>query len=84
MPNYSADDMVRIDARTIGYRIGGMSYVVHLGPGCEALTNQTYTLVSHQSGGSGPCRNDVERVVDSGGLPIGSCMVSEIVPYARP
>ena len=85
VPNFNPDDIVRIDARTIGFRFGGgMSYIVHLGPGCEELTNPSYTLVSHQFGGSGLCRNDVERVIDSGGMPVGSCTVMDVIPYVRP
>ena len=84
LPDYRADDMVRIDGRTIGFRVGGnSSYIVHLGPGCEALTNPTATLVSHQVGGSGLCRNDIERVIDSSRFPIGSCTIEQIVPYVR-
>ena len=84
LPNYNADNMVRIDGRTIGFRVGGStSYIVHLSPGCEALTNPTATLVSHQVGGSGLCRNDIERVIDSSRFPIGSCTITEIIPYTR-
>jgi hypothetical protein len=84
LPSYNADDMVRIDPRTIGFRVGGStSYIVHLTPGCEELTNQSFTLVSHQFGGGGLCRNDIERVVDTSGFPVGSCSVAAIVPYER-
>ena len=81
MPNYSNNDMFKIDGRTLGFRTGGTSYIVHLSPGCEELMNPTYTLVSAQPGGSGFCRHDVERVIDSGGMTIGSCTIEDITPY---
>jgi hypothetical protein len=84
LPDYRADDMVRIDGRTIGFRVGGnTSYIVHLGPGCEALTTPTATLVSHQVGGSGLCVHDIQRVIDSSRFPIGSCTIEQIIPYVR-
>jgi hypothetical protein len=84
MPSYNRDDMIRLDGRTLGFRGGaGASYVVHLSPGCEALTSPTSVLVSHQVGGNGMCRNDIERVIDTSGFPVGSCSIEEIVPYVR-
>ena len=84
LPTYSSNDMVRLDPQTLGFRVGGgTSYVVHLGPGCEALMNPTATLVSHQPGGSGLCTHDIERVIDTSGFPIGSCSIEEVVPYVR-
>lgn len=85
LPSYNNNEMVRLDGRTIGFRAGaGTSYIVHLSQGCEALTSPTATIVSHQVGGSGMCRNDIERVVDSSGFPVGSCTIEQIVPYLRP
>ena len=85
LPSYRADDMVRIDGRTLGFRVGGnTSYIVHLSPGCESLTSTSATLVSHQPGGNGLCVHDIQRVIDSSAIPVGSCTIEEIVPYVRP
>lgn len=83
MPTFNNNDMFRLDGRTLGFRAGGTSYIVHLSPGCEELTNPSYMLVSQQHGGGGLCRNDIERVVDSGGMPVGSCTIEDITPYVR-
>lgn len=86
LQNYLANDQSIIDGRTLAYRMGSRTtYVMHLSPGCEALGSGTYALLSRQVGGMGMCRGDIEQVVDTvNHMTVGSCTVTDIVPYVRP
>jgi hypothetical protein len=80
----STDDLTIVDGRTVAYRIGSRTtYIVHLSQGCGGLASG-YTLVTERFAGAGPCRGDPARVVDfTSRIPVGSCVVKEIVPYNR-
>ena len=81
-PSLSGNDMRIIDENTLSFRYGTEIYVAHT-TGCRGLTpNGPYTLVSHQSPGTGLCRGDPAQVVESGaGFPISSCMITDITPF---
>jgi hypothetical protein len=85
LPSYRANDMSVIDGQTLGFRLGtGTTYLVHLGPGCELLGTGTYALLSKQYGSPGMCRGDIQQVVDTlNRVNVGSCVITEIVPYYR-
>jgi hypothetical protein len=86
VPGVNTSDMRIIDGRTVAYALGTkMTYVVHLSQGCGNLAGGSYTLVTEHFGGDGPCQGDAARVVDlTSRMPVGSCIVSQIVPYRRP
>ena len=79
--------MTIIDGRTLGFRVGSgynNVYIAHLGPGCERIRSGSYALVGRQVGSSGLCQGDIEEVVDTGTRAnVGSCTISEIIPYTR-
>jgi hypothetical protein len=85
VPSINTADMMIIDGRTVAYRLGSrLTYIVHLSQGCGGLSSG-YTLVTEHFGGDGPCQGDAARVVDfTSRMPVGSCLVKEIVPYSRP
>ena len=86
LPNYNANDMSVIDGRTIAFRVGTRTvYLVHLSEGCGLLGSGPYALLSRQFGGTGLCRGDIQQVFDTmNHMTVGSCVVSDIVPYVRP
>jgi hypothetical protein len=86
VPGVHTSDLRIIDGRTVAYPLGTkMTYVVHLSQGCDSLAGGNYTLVTEHFGGDGPCQGDAARVADlASRMPVGSCIVSEIVPYSRP
>jgi hypothetical protein len=88
LPNYNANDMRIIDSQTLGFRVGGggnTAYIVHLTPGCEHIGRGNYALVGRQVGSLGLCRGDIQQVVDlTAHVNVGSCTISEIIPYRRP
>lgn len=86
LPSYNANDQTVIDGRTLAFRVGSRTtYVMHLSEGCEMLGSGTYALLSRQFGTPGMCRGDIEQVVDTmNHTNVGSCTVTEIVPYTKP
>ena len=86
LPHYDANDMTIIDGRTVAFRTGSRTtYIMHLSEGCEMAGSGTYALLSRQVGGSGMCRGDIQSVVDTlNRTSVGSCVITDIVPYTRP
>ena len=86
LPHYNANDMTVIDGRTVAFRQGSRTtYIMHLSEGCELLASGTYALVSKQFGGPGMCQGDIQSVVDTmNRVNVGSCTITDIVPYTRP
>jgi hypothetical protein len=86
LPNYYANEQTTIDGRTLAFRVGSRTtYIMHLSAGCEMLGSGTYALLSRQIGGPGMCRGDIEQVVDTmNHVSVGSCTITDIVPYVRP
>jgi hypothetical protein len=86
LPNYRANDMIRIDENTILFREGSSrTYVAHMQGPCTGIVSGHYALVTHQFGGQGLCRGDIAQVVDTlNGIPIGSCVWGDFTPYVRP
>jgi hypothetical protein len=85
VPGINTSDLTIIDGRTVAYRLGAKTtYIVHLSQGCGGLASG-YALVTERFGGEGPCRGDAARVLDTTSrMAVGSCMVTEVVPYVRP
>jgi hypothetical protein len=86
LPSYNTNDMSVIDGRTVAFRTGTRTvYLVHLSEGCSLLGAGPYALLSRQFGGTGLCRGDIQQVFDTmNHTTVGSCVVSDIVPYTRP
>jgi len=86
LPHYDANDMTIIDGHTIAFRMGSRTtYVMHLSAGCEMLGSGNYALLSRQFASPGMCRGDIESVVDTlNHTNMGSCTITDIVPYTRP
>ena len=86
LPSYNANEQSTIDGRTLAFRVGSRTtYIMHLSEGCEMLGSGTYALLSRQIGGPGMCRGDIEQVVDTmNHVSVGSCTITDIVPYVRP
>ena len=86
LPNYYANEQTTIDGRTLAFRVGSRTtYIMHLSAGCEMLGSGTYALLSRQIGGPGMCRGDIEQVVDTmNHVSVGSCTITDIVPYTKP
>lgn len=87
LPNYNSNNMTVIDGRNIAFNVGMRTvYLVRLTAGCDLLSNGgPYALLSRQFGGQGTCRGDIQQVVDTlNRSTVGSCTVTEIIPYTRP
>lgn len=86
VPAAPARDMRVIDGQTLAFRAGSRTtYVVSLSPGCGAIDNPGYSLLTRQFAGSGLCRGDIAQVVDlSSSMTTGSCSISQVVPYDSP
>ncbi len=85
LPSYNTNDTSIIDGHTLGFRIGTeTTYIVHLGPGCELLGSGPYALLTRQIGSSEMCRGDIQQVLDTmNHMTVGSCTISEIIPYTK-
>lgn len=85
LQHYDANDMTVIDGRTLAFRVGSRTtYIMHLTQGCELLSGGTYALLSRQFGATGMCRGDIEQVVDTlNRTNVGSCTVTDIIPYTK-
>ena len=86
LPSYRSGDMIRIDDNTILFRDGSSrTYVSHMQGPCNGVATGHYALVTKQFGGTGLCRGDIARVVDTlNGIEVGSCVWGDFVPYVRP
>jgi hypothetical protein len=86
LPHYYANDMSVIDGRTVAFRVSSRTtYIMHLSAGCEMLGSGTYALLSRQFTGPGMCQGDIQQVVDTlNHINVGSCTITDIIPYTRP
>ncbi len=79
--------MTIIDGRTLGFRVGSGHnnvYIAHLSPGCELITSGSYALLGRQVGSMGLCQGDIQEVIDTTTRTnVGSCTITEIIPYTR-
>ena len=84
LPHYRADDMVRIDDRTIAFRQGSTVFVNHLNGECSNLKSSFYALVT-RGNGMGLCNGDIAQVRDlSNGITVGACALGDFIPYSLP
>jgi hypothetical protein len=84
LPNYQANDMIRIDDSTIAFKRGSRVYVNHLRGACSNLTSGFYSLVTRSSG-QGLCRGDIAEVRDNQtGTIVGACGIGNFIPYSNP
>ena len=87
LPTYHANDMVVIDENTVAFRSGPSSvYVAHMNGPCSNLGGAgNYALLTLNTGGTGLCRGEIARVVDTQSrITVGSCSFGDFVPYAKP
>lgn len=84
LPTYRSGDMVVIDDNTILFKEGRKVYRNDLNGGsCSGLGSGHYALVTKQYGQL--CRGDIGQVMDmSTGMPVGSCVMGDFVPYVSP
>jgi hypothetical protein len=86
LPGYRSNDMVVVDENTIAFKRGpSQVYVNHMrGGGCLNIEHGRNTLVTRTTG-STLCSGDIAEVVDLGaGIPVGSCVFGDFVPFTRP
>lgn len=86
LPTYRSNDMVVVDDNTIAFRRGpSQVYINHMeGGGCLNIEHGHNTLVTRTIGSS-LCRGDIAQVVDlQAGVPVGSCVFGDFVPFTRP
>jgi hypothetical protein len=86
LPNYRANDMIVVDENTLAFRSGRRQvYINHMqGGGCLNIDHGRNTLVT-KTIGSGLCSGDIAQVVDLvAGIPVGSCVFGEFVPFSTP
>lgn len=82
---YRSDQMQVIDDWTILFKDGRTVYVQNPKGGCRGLGIGGYTLVMRQFGISQICRGDINTLVDlRNGMPGGSCVFTQFVPYTKP
>jgi len=87
LPSYNANDMVVIDENTVAFRSGpSRVYVAHMNGPCSNLGGAgNYALLTLNTGGTGLCRGEIARVVDTQSrITVGSCSFGDFVPYAKP
>ena len=81
LPQYRSSDMTVIDGNTILFRDGKTVYRNDPVGGCSPLGGGGYALVTRTSLGS-LCSGDIATVLDtSAGMTVGSCSLSEFIPY---
>ena len=84
IPNYRADQMVVVDDSTILFRDGPTRVWRNEVQGSCSGLGMGHTLVLRSSGGS-LCRGEIGQTVDlNSGVTMGSCVLGDFVPYARP
>jgi hypothetical protein len=86
LPSYRSSDMEVIDDNTLLFHDGSSRvYVQSPRGGCAPIGGGHYTLVTNLVGSTSLCRGDISRVVDlQAGMTVGSCSMSEFIPYVRP
>ena len=85
LPSYRQRDMTVIDDYTIAFRDGvDRVWINKPRGGCNLLGAGSYALVTHTTS-IGLCRGDIGTVVDTlNHSPVGSCVMSDFVPYTTP
>jgi len=85
LPRHRSNNMVTIDANTIAFREGRRVWVNNVRGSCHGLGWGGNALVTRDFGGRGLCSGDIAQVVNtSSGMPVGSCVLGDFVPYSRP
>jgi hypothetical protein len=86
LASYRANDMIVVDDYTIAFRDGtNRVWINKPAGGCNLLSAGPYALVTRNVGGMGLCRGDIGRVVDTlSHTTVGSCVMSDFVPYMTP
>jgi hypothetical protein len=85
LPHWRTDKMVIIDDDTIVFDDGSTVYRNEIQGECSRISSGFYTLVTTSSGGTGLCRGDIARVMDTRtGISVGSCVIGDFVPYRAP
>lgn len=86
LASYRQNDMVVIDDYTIAFRDGtNRVWIQKPKGGCNLLGAGSYALVTRSFGGMGLCRGDIAQVVDTlSHTQVGSCVMSDFVPYTTP
>lgn len=85
LPTARSDGQVNVSDNIILFRAGGTLYRNDPPGGCTGLGRPTSALVTRSFGGGGLCRGEIAEVMDtSTGSPVGSCVLSDFVPYRRP
>ena len=86
LASYRANDMIVVDDYTIAFRDGtNRVWINKPAGGCNLLSAGPYALVTRNVGGMGLCRGDIGRVVDTlNRSTVGSCVMSDFVPYMTP
>lgn len=85
LPRFDSNDMRVIDDQTAIFDApGNKVYVTRFNGSCNNLGTSGYALVTKQYGTGRLCRGDIAQVVQtSTGLPVGSCVVGDFVPYEK-
>lgn len=83
LPNYRTNDMVVVDEHTVLFRDGSRRvWRTDIPGGCNGLGRPGTAMVTQSFGGSGLCRGEIVRIVDTaGGFMTGSCTFGDFVPY---
>jgi hypothetical protein len=86
LANYRANDMIVIDDYTLAFRDGtNRVWINKPAGGCNLLSAGPYALLTKQTTGLGLCRGDIAQVVDTlNHTTVGSCVLSDFVPYMTP
>jgi hypothetical protein len=86
LPTFRRDDMVAVDNNTVLFRDGANRYWRNdpVG-GCHGLGQPGVAMVTKTFGGGQLCRGDIVTMTDlSAGVVVGSCSLSDFVPYTGP
>ncbi|WP_205479667.1 hypothetical protein [Sphingomonas arenae] len=86
LPTFRRDDMVVIDEKTILFRDGSRR-VWRNDPagGCIGLGRPGVAMVTRTFGSGELCRGEIVRMTDlTNGITVGSCSLSDFVPYTTP
>ena len=74
-----------VNANTLAYDAGARTYINRVQGTCGAIGPNNYSIVTRPFGFGGPCRGDLVHLVEPGsGIPAGSCVLGDFVPYTAP
>ena len=84
LPNTRSDGQINVSDNIILFRSGATLYRNDPPGGCTNLGRGNYSLVTRSISPT-LCRGDIAQVVDlTTGAMVGSCVLSDFVPYRRP